>query len=83
MVLGSILLPVGFMHAATPPKEPQICDNASFQGFSPNGNFITSELYGTVTIMDFENNKSYVLALDEDGASSYSVGLGNHISNNG
>lgn len=62
-------------------EAPKIYNSFSFQGMSPNGKYLISELMSTLTIIDLENNREYVYA--EDGINAYTVGVGNIVSNTG
>lgn len=70
-------------HSASAFQTPKTFDNASFQGISPNGNYLVSDMFGTVTIYDIANDNQYSYSEDETGLISYSVGVGNFVSNNG
>lgn len=61
-------------------SEPVIYESASFQGISPNGRWAVSEVYGVLTIYDFQENKTYTYGED---TSEFSSGNGNNVSNNG
>ncbi len=74
--------------------EPQVFENVTINMLSPDGNMGVSSMYGTVTIFDFANNKTYEYGSDEgvvfsdgfgDDTSSitYNVGNGNCISSTG
>ena len=63
--------------------EPEIFPNTSFQYISPNGNWTVSEVYGEVQIVDIVSGTIYTYSQDETGLMSYSLGLGNCVSNDG
>lgn len=57
--------------------QPTVYDGLAFNGLSPNGNYAVSYSYETLTILDFEADKSY--EYDE----LYGCGNGNYVSNTG
>ena len=74
--------------------EPQVFENVTINMLSPDGNMGVSSMYGTVTIFDFANNKTYEYGSGEGGVFSdgfgddtssitYNVGNGNCISSTG
>lgn len=80
LLVTALILSMGCYQAGafTTPKE--YADGA-FQSLSPNGQYAVSDLgFGIVTIYDFVNDKSYAYG---EETYSYSVGLGNAVSNNG
>ena len=62
---------------------PKTYDNASFQGISPNGQYLVSSLYGTVILYDLTNGTEQEFLVDDVSGEYYDVGLGNCISNTG
>ena len=78
LLLSSILLLTsGSLSAFQPSYHPETI----LQTISSNGKWAVSENYGTVVIVDLENNKSYTLAGAE--GFQYSLGVGNCVSDNG
>lgn len=80
LLVTALILSMGCYQAGafTAPKE--YADGA-FQSLSPNGQYAVSDQgFGVVTIYDFATDKSYVYG---EESFSYSVGLGNAVSNTG
>lgn len=63
--------------------KPRIIEEMQFLRISPDGNTVVSEIYGSLSIVDLKANKTYDYVQDETGLVSYSVGLGNAVSNVG
>ncbi len=70
----------GSAMAAVP--TPVIYNDAAFYGFSADGRFAVSELYGTMTIFDLQTGDKTVFS-SEDGTNFYSRGYGNFITADG
>lgn len=62
---------------------PKMVDNGAFGAIAPDGSFVAGQCYGYVNIVDLRNDKLYEYYPDEDNGLSYSLGLGNCISNDG
>lgn len=77
---------VAMSAAAVNAIEPQVLDDVTINKLSPNGNWGTSDMYGTVTIFDFANDEKYVYTEDYENPEksiSCTIGNGNAISNSG
>ena len=57
--------------------------DASWQSISNNGQYVTSNVFGRVQIIDLKNNKIYQYIPDEYAGIKYSCGGGNNVSNDG
>ncbi|MDE6207140.1 MAG: T9SS type A sorting domain-containing protein [Muribaculaceae bacterium] len=62
-------------------EAPKVDVDVSWHGMSPNGQYVVSSLYGSLLIYDRATGTEYRYA--EDGMESYSVGIGNSVSNTG
>lgn len=77
---------VAMSAAAVNAIEPQVLDDVTINKLSPDGNWGTSDMYGTVTIFDFANDEKYVYTEDYENPEksiSCTIGNGNAISNSG
>ena len=63
--------------------EPLALPGYSWQGISPDGKYIVSELNGSITILDLETWEEYTYEEDYTTGASYSGGLGNYLSSTG
>ena len=64
-------------------EEPKTYPGASFQGISPNGNYLASSVFGTVVIYDLTTGVAHEYVGNEYGDPNYTEGLGNYLSNDG
>lgn len=62
-------------------EAPTVYPNASWQGISPDGRYVVSNLYSSMTIIDRTTGKEY--SYEESDAHSYYTGIGNIVSNTG
>lgn len=78
--MAGAMIATGAMAQTT---NPAYFTDQAINRISPDGRYIVCEMYGLVTIIDRDNNKTYEYYPDEDTGAGYSIGQGNSISNDG
>ncbi|MGM9859621.1 MAG: hypothetical protein ACI31C_02575, partial [Muribaculaceae bacterium] len=63
--------------------EPLAMPGYSWQGISPDGKYVVSELNGTLSIINLETYEEFLYEEDWSTGASYSGGLGNYLSATG
>lgn len=62
---------------------PASYENYQITGLSPDGRYAVSCLYGTMNVIDLTTGNIETFAEGDMGATSYSEGMGNYVSNTG
>ncbi len=63
--------------------DPAVYPDFQITGLSPDGRIAVSELYGNVDIIDLTTGEITSFTEGDMGATSYSTGIGNYVSNTG
>lgn len=73
----------GAAAAATAFEAPKVYNDASWQGVSPNGQYLVSNIYEALLIVDLSTDTKYTYNPNEETWAGYAVGVGNIVSNTG
>ncbi len=61
--------------------DPAVYPDFQITGLSPDGRYAVSDLYGSVDIIDLTTGNITSFTEGDMGATSYSGGMGNYVSN--